>query len=98
MAMILDKLKTLEDILKSRLPSVIMWSEVGIYFPGDKYPPDTIEDGFIPQGYFAVIWHHKRREDNPHPFVLKEVPMDIDNINSLIKRQREKLRNESEKA
>jgi hypothetical protein len=96
--MIFNKLKTLEDILRSRLPNVMMWGEVGIFFPGDNFPPGTILQDQIQPGHFIILWHHKRRADNPHPCRWKEIPLTIDDLNAVIKRQREKLRTESETA
>ena len=96
--MIYYKLKTLEEILINRLPRIRMWSEVGIFFPGDKFPDDTLGDQDIEPGHFAILWYHKRRDDNPHPCTWKQIPLTIDDLNALIKRQREKLRVESENA
>ena len=98
--MIFEKLKLLDEILNERLPDVGMWSKVGLYFPGDKYPPGTIssEENNIEEGHFVILWYNKRRPDNPHPCHYKQVPLTIDDLNSVIKRQREKLRTESENA
>jgi len=92
-AMILGKLILLNEILNDRLPNVVMWSEVGLFFPGDRFPAGTLfEDTKIDDGHFIILWYHKRREDNPHPCHWKQIPLTIDELNSVIKRQREKLR------
>lgn len=96
--MIFYKLKQLEGILTNRLPRIRMWSEFGIYFPGDKFPPDTIHDQDVDPGHFIILWYHRKRADNPHPCTWKQIPLTVDDLNAVIKRQREKLRTESESA
>lgn len=106
--MILEKLFVLREILMGRIDQLDMWSSVGIYFHGDKFPQGTIleyydDSGQIPEGEmpepedgeFMILWYNKKRSDNPHPCRWKIVPLTIDALNGLIKRQREKLRSES---
>lgn len=94
--MIFEKLKTLDQILTNRLPRVRMWSNVAICFPGDKFPPETIFGTDIAPGHFAVLWYHRKRSGNPHPCHWKEILLTEDELDAVIKRQREKLRTESE--
>lgn len=98
MVMIFDKLVLLDEILNERLPHITMWSNVGLYFPGDKFPQDTLLEDTIDPGHFIVLWYNKRRVDNPHPCHFKQIPLTIDDLNAVIKRQREKLRTESDNA
>lgn len=95
--MILNKLILLREILYERLPYVGMWNNVGIFLPGDKFPKGTILDkeSEPDEGKFTVLWYNKKREDNPHPCRFKHIPLTIDDLNAVIKRQREKLRTES---
>jgi len=101
--MILEKLFVLREILIGRADQLDMWSDVGIYFRGDKFPPGTVQEladdsGKLPEpedGEFMILWYNKKRQDNPHPCRWKIVPLTIDDLNGLIKRQREKLRVES---
>lgn len=96
--MILGKLITLREILMERLPNITRWSNVGIYFPGDRFPPDTVDEDDIIPGHFYIVWYNRRKPDHPHPYEHKRVPLTIDDLNAVLKRQREKLRTESENA
>ena len=94
--MILDKLNTLNDTLIERLPSIDRWSKVGVYFPGDNFPTDTVDEEDIEPGFFFIVWYNRRKPEHPHPYEYKKVPLTVDDLNAVIKRQREKLRTESE--
>jgi hypothetical protein len=92
----LDRLIKLLDILIERLPHISRWENVGIYFPGDTFPKDTITERDIIHGYFYILWYSPRRKGSPNPYEYKEIPLKKDDIDAVIKRQREKLRTESE--
>lgn len=94
--MILGKLIVLREILEERLPYIDRWTKVGIYFPGDKFPADTISETDIEPGYFYILWYNRKRPESPHPYEHKKIPLTIDDLNSVLKRQREKLRTASE--
>jgi hypothetical protein len=96
--MILDKINLLRDILNERLPYIKRWSKVGIYFPGDKFPTDTMTEEDVEPGYFYIVWSSRKKVENPHPYEYKQVPLTIDDLNAVIKRQREKWRTESNNA
>ena len=92
----LKKLQTLLDILIERLPHLKRWENVGIYFPGDTFPKDTIgEEEAIP-GYFYILFFRPRRQNSPNPYEYKEVPLTKEDLDAIIKRQREKLKSESQ--
>lgn len=93
-----DKLNTLYDILIGRLIHIKRWSRVGIYFPGDDFPKDTISEEDIELGFFYVLWYRPRRKGSPNPYEYKKIPLSPDDLDGIIKRQREKLRTESENA
>lgn len=92
----LDKLNTLMDILVERLPHIDRWEHVGIYFPGDTFPKDTIGEDEIEYGYFYILWYRPRRKNSPNPYEYKQVPLTPKDLDAVIKRQREKLRTESD--
>lgn len=92
----LDKLQTLLDILIERLPYITRWENVGIYFPGDSFPRNTIHETEIKHGYFYILWFRPRRKNSANPYEYKRVPFTKEDLDGVIKRQREKLRTESE--
>jgi len=90
-----EKLKTLFDILIERLPHIKRWENVGIYLPGDSFPKATISESDVEHGYFYILWYKPKRKDSPNPYEYKQVPLTIEDLDAVIKRQREKLRVES---
>ena len=94
--MILEKLITLRDILESRLPHIDRWERVGLYFHDDSFPTDTVSDTDKSVNHFYILWFRPRRKGLPNPYEYKEVPLNREDIEAVIKRQREKLRTESE--
>ena len=96
--MILDKLTILREVLIERLRYIDRWESVGIYFHNDRYPKDTINDVENPPNGFYILWYNSKRKDSPNNYEYKSVPLTIFDIDAVIKRQREKLRNESENA
>lgn len=92
----LDRLNKLLEILTERIPFIKRWENVGIYFPGDTFPKDTISEEKPVHGFFYILWYAPRRKGNPNPYEYKEVRFTKEDIEGLIKRQREKLRTESE--
>lgn len=94
----LDKLNTLLDILIERLEHIERWEQVGVYFPGDIFPKNTIAEGDIIHGFFYILWFRPKRKGSPNPYEYKEVPFNPEHLDAVIKRQREKLRTESENA
>lgn len=96
--MILNKLILLRDILTERLPFIDRWDKVDIYFHGDRIQPDTISDFPTRPGYFYILWSSPKRSGSPNQYEHKEVSLDIDNLDAIIKRQREKLRTVSERS
>jgi hypothetical protein len=92
----LDRLNTLLDILIERLPHIKRWENVGIYFPGDAFPKDTIDKEELDPGYFYILWYQPRRKGSANPYEHKRAPLTREDIEAVIKRQREKLRTKSE--
>lgn len=92
----LERLRILLDILNERLPFIERWENVGIYLPGDAFPKNTIDEAKVVHGYFYILWYRPRRKSSPNPYEHKKVPLTRDDIEAIIKRQREKLRTESE--
>ena len=92
----LERLNTLLNILIERLPHMRRWENVGIYFPGDSFPKDTIDDDDTVHGYFYILWYRPRRKGSANPYEHKEVRLTRDDLDAVIKRQREKLRTKSE--
>ena len=94
----LDKLITLLKILSERLEHITRWENVGICFPGDNFPKDTITEEDITPGHFYILWYRPRRKGSPNPYEYKEIPLTLVDLDAVMKRQREKLRTESENA
>ena len=92
----LDRLNKLLDILIERLPHIKRWENVGIYFPGDSFPKDTIDEERVVHGFFYILWYSPRRKGSANPYEYKKIPLTKEDVDAVIKRQREKLRNESE--
>jgi hypothetical protein len=94
----LEKLYTLLNILRERLEHITRWENVGIYFPGDSFPKDTIDEVDVACGFFYILWYRPRRKDSSNPYEYKQVRLSHENLDMILKRQREKLRTESENA
>ena len=92
----LEKLNTLLGILQKRLDHIDRWENVGIFFPGDSFPKDTISDMDLKPDHFYILWYRPRRKNSPNPYERKQVPLTTMDLDAILKRQREKLRNESE--
>ena len=96
--MILNKLFLLIEIINERLPDIKRWEKCGIYFHGDRLPRDTISDLDLRPGYFYLLWYSSRRSNSSNTAEFKEIPLNIDDLDAVIKRQRQKLATESENA
>ena len=94
----LVKMITLLKILSERLEHITRWENVGIYFPGDSFPKDTISEEEIECGFFYILWYRPRRKESANPYEYKKIPFTNDDVDGVLKRQREKLRTESENA
>jgi len=90
--MIFSKLQTLKLILEDRLEYMDRWNRVGIFFSHDKFPKDTIDSETTSSECFYILWYWTKRADNAAPYEHKEVPLTVEDIDAVIKRQREKLR------
>lgn len=97
MGMMLDKLNILRDILIERLKYIKRWESVGIFFHNDRFPKDTINDFGQINGFY-ILWYNSKRKDSPNKFEYKTCPLIIEDIDAVIKRQRDKLKKESENA
>lgn len=95
--MILDKLILLRNILIERLPNIKRWENVGIFFKDDVFPKDTINPDNTEPSMFYILWYNSKKKENLNPYEYKTLPLNVDDIDAVIKRQREKLRTESEK-
>ncbi len=91
----LDRLNRLLDILIERLPHIKRWERVGVYFPGDSFPKNTIDEKDLEPGYFYILWYVPKRKGSANPYEHKKIPLAKENIDAEIKRQNEKLRAES---
>jgi len=94
--MILNRLNTLAKILEDRLPHIRRWEKVGLYFHGDNFPKNTIDNELTMCGQVYILWSNPKGKNIANPYEYKAVPLDIEHLDAMIKRQREKLRTESE--
>ena len=94
--MILSKLILLNDILNERLQFIDRWEKVGIYFHRDRFPKDTIADEDTDPEHVFILWYASKRKDNANPYEHKVFPILIEDLEAVIKRQREKLRTRAE--
>ena len=84
-----EKLKTLQSILRERLPDIRRWKKVSVY-SFDKCPEWIMELTDMKEGEYTVHWNGKKVKQ-VHSWELKTAK--LDEIDSVIARNQERLKN-----